>query len=98
MASIDEASILEVYHSGKPVFIAEQNNGYLWTNIRKVLFSKIPNIQTQNLFPINLSSKEGMHYIHSGTYSELASHYELSAEKLSQLIFQTLSEKNENHP
>lgn len=98
MASIDEASILEVYHSGKPVFIAEQNNGYLWTNIRKVLFSKIPNIQTQNLFPINLSSKEGMHYIHSGTYSELASHYELSAEKLSQLIFQTLTEKNENHP
>lgn len=98
MASIDEASILEVYHSGKPVFITEQNNGYLWTNIRKVLFSKVTNIQTQNLFPINLSSKEGMHYIHSGTYSELASYYELSAEKLSQLIFQTLTEKNENHP
>lgn len=98
MASIDEAAILEVYHSGKPVFITEQNNGYLWTNIRKVLFSKIVNIQTRNLFPINLSSKEGMHYIHSGTYSELASHYQLNAEKLSQTIFKTLKEKNENHP
>ena len=83
MPSIDEAAIVELYRSGKPVFIAEQNNGYLWYHFKRVLFEKETNINTQKLIPVNTTTKGGLHYIHSGTYTELAAHYELDAAHLS---------------
>ncbi|MDB5247531.1 MAG: Transketolase domain protein [Segetibacter sp.] len=93
MPSIDETAILEMYHSGKPVFIAEQNNGYIWTNVRKILFEKEGNIDTKNLIPINTTTRGGLHYIHSGTYNELAAHYGVNAEQLSDKILNTLKSK-----
>ncbi len=90
MPSIDEAAIVELYRSGKPVFIAEQNNGYLWSHFRKVLFEKEANISTKNLIAINTTTKGGLHYIHSGTYPELAAHYELNGAYLSEKILKTL--------
>jgi transketolase len=93
MPSIDEAAILELYRSGKPVFIAEQNNGYLWTHFKKVLFEKESNINTQKLIPVNTATKDGLHYIHSGTYNELAAHYHLNATSLSEKIAKTLNTK-----
>jgi transketolase C-terminal domain/subunit len=93
MPSIDEAAIVELYQSGKPVFIAEQNNGYLWNHFKRVLFDKETNINTQKLIPVNTTSKGGLHYIHSGTYTELAAHYELDGSHLSERIFKTLKTK-----
>jgi len=90
MPSIDAAAIVELYRSGKPVFIAEQNNGYLWSHFRKVLFEQESSINTQQLVAINTTTKEGMHYIHSGTYAELAAHYNLNGAALSQTILNTL--------
>lgn len=90
MPSIDEAAILEMYRAGKPIFIAEQNNGYLWVNFKKVLFAQEAHISTQKLFPINTTTREGPHYIHSGTYDELAAHYGLDAVSLSDKILETL--------
>lgn len=79
MPSIDEKAILKAYGSGRPVFIAEQNNGYLWTNVRRVLFSALDSIDTTRLHPINTTGDADPHYIHSGTYTELAAHYGLDA-------------------
>lgn len=90
MPSIDEKAIVELYNSGKPVFIAEQNNGYLWSHFRKVLFEKESNINTRNLIAVNTTTKGGLHYIHSGTYTELAAHYELNGAHLSEKILKTL--------
>lgn len=90
MPSIDEGTILELYRSGKPVFIAEQNNGYLWTNFRKVLFAKEPQVNTQRIIPINTTLHNELQYIHSGTYQELAAHFGLDAEHLSEKILKTL--------
>jgi transketolase len=90
MPSIDSDAIIELYNSGKPVFIAEQNNGYLWTNFRKVLFSSLESINTKNMHPINLTVKGEINYIHSGTYNELVEHYGLNAEKLSKQILNIL--------
>jgi transketolase len=92
MPSVDESTILELYRSGKPVFIAEQNNGYLWTNFRKVLFSNETNINTANLYPINTASN-GLHYIHSGTYNQLAAHYGLAGKQLGETISQTIKSR-----
>lgn len=86
MPSVDADAIVDLYHSGKPVFIAEQNNGYLWSHFKKILFERETNINTQNLTAINTTSKAGLHYIHSGTYAELAAHYELNATHLREMI------------
>jgi transketolase len=91
MPSIDEDRILDLYRTRKPIFIVEQNNGYLWSNFRKVLFKKEPFIDTQTLFPVNLTNCEDLHYVHSGTYSELVSHYGLNAAELSKNILKTLN-------
>ena len=93
MPSIDEAAIVELYQSGKPVFIAEQNNGYLWYHFKRLLFEKETNINTQKLIPINTTTKGGLHYIHSGTYTELAAHYGLDGAHLSERIFKALKTK-----
>lgn len=90
MPTIDEATIVELYRSGIPVFIAEQNNGYLWSHFRRVLFEKETSINTQKLIAINTTTKGGLHYIHSGTYTELAAHYELDGAHLSERILKTL--------
>lgn len=91
MPSIDEDMILDLYRSGKPVFIAEQNNGYLWTNFRKILFEQEKEINTQQLVPINTSTGRGLHYIHSGTYAELVAHYGLDAAHLREKLLHTLN-------
>lgn len=93
MPSIDESMIIDLYNSGKPVFIAEQNNGYLWSHFKRVLFEKEININTQKLIPVNTVSKMGMRYIHSGTYTELAAHYELDGKHLSEKILKSLKVK-----
>ena len=93
MPAIDENAIVELYRFGKTIFIAEQNNGYLWSHFRKVLFEKETNINTQKLIPINTTTKGGLHYIHSGTYTELAAHYGLDGTHLSDLILKTLKTK-----
>ena len=93
MPTIDENVIVELYRSGKRIFIAEQNNGYLWSHFRKVLFEKETNINTQKLIPINTTTKGGLHYIHSGTYTELAAHYGLDGTHLSDLLLKTLKTK-----
>lgn len=90
MPTIDADTIVDLYRAGKPVFIAEQNNGYLWSHFRKVLFEQESSINTQNLVAINTTSKGGMHYIHSGTYAELAAHYNLNGAALSATILNTL--------
>jgi transketolase C-terminal domain/subunit len=93
MPSIDEDAIIELYRSGKTVFIAEQNNGYIWSHFRRVLFDKETNINTQRLVPINTITKGGLHYIHSGTYAELAAHYGLDAKHLSESILKIVKTK-----
>lgn len=90
MPTIDEKAIVELYRSEKPVFIAEQNNGYLWSHFRKVLFEQEASINTKNLVAINTTTKGGLHYIHSGTYNELAAHYNLNGAQLSETILKTI--------
>lgn len=90
MPTVDKQAIVDLHKSGKPVFVVEQNNGYLWTNFREVLFSCESKIDTQQLIPVNTASRDGRHYIHSGTYSELVSHYGLDAESICENITNVL--------
>lgn len=90
MPSIDEDCIMNLYNSGLPVFIAEQNNGYLYANFQKTLFRYASNIQPRRLIPLNTTTEGKLHYIHSGTYNELAAAYKLDGKNLSESILATI--------
>ncbi|HKB43815.1 MAG TPA: transketolase C-terminal domain-containing protein [Chitinophagaceae bacterium] len=93
MPSIDEHAIVNLYQSGKPVFIAEQNNGFLWSNFRKILFAREKTINTQHLIPVNTTDNGQLHYIHSGTYTELSAYYGLDAAQLSDRVVKIVTKK-----
>ena len=86
MPSVDKETLLACYHSGKPVIVAEQNNGYLWAQFINTLFESEKAVSTDKLYAVNTKGNEAIHYIHSGTYTELADHYGLSGSKLENYI------------
>ena len=83
MPSIDEGLLFELYDSGKPILIAEQNNGYIWQNFLKALYRRGVQNGTNRIATINTLSAEGRpQFIHSATYEELIEVFGLSASKL----------------
>jgi transketolase C-terminal domain/subunit len=92
MPSIDESLLLEQFDSGKPMFIAEQNNGYIWQNLLKVLYRHRANAGGQDrIHTINTLTAEGKpQFIHSATYEELVEVYGLSPAKLARTIQERL--------
>jgi transketolase len=87
MPSVDETLIRELYDSGKKVFVAEQNNGYLWDAFRKVLWRNRGNIEPGRIVGINTLDAEGKpQYIHSATYAQLLRQFGLAPEQLAERI------------
>jgi len=91
MPSVDEEMILSCYEHKRPIFIVEQNNGYIWSHIRRILFNQQGSIDTNQFIPIN-TGLGTLHYIHSGTYPELAHFYGLDAASLKNKISETLKQ------
>ena len=94
MHSIDEHLLLKLYRSGKPVYIAEQNNGYIWQNLLKLLYRQRDVVGTdglKNIEAINTLSPQGRpQFIHSGTYEQLLSAFHLTPAQLAETILARL--------
>jgi transketolase C-terminal domain/subunit len=87
MPSIDKESLLELYHSEKKIFIAEQNNGYIYSQFKDLLFKTGENIDSSKIIPINTLDQNGKpQFIHSGIYLELIQKFGLSSEQLKETI------------
>jgi transketolase len=87
MPSIDAELLLDLYDSGKLLVIAEQNNGYIWSEFRKVLFKSRGTIETARLVPINTLDKEGQpQFIHSATYEQLLGQFGLAPDQLAETV------------
>ncbi|MBZ5621944.1 MAG: transketolase [Acidobacteriia bacterium] len=85
MPSIDEDLLLQLHDSCKLLFLAEQNNGYIWQNLLKVLYRHRKN--HERIVTINTLTAEGRPYfIHSGTYEELLPAFGLSPSQLAKAI------------
>jgi transketolase len=93
MPSIDEELMLELYDSGKPLFIAEQNNGYIWQNFLKVLYRrKQVGVSLDRVITINTLTAAGKpRFIHSGTYEELTAAFGLAASQLASTVKERLA-------
>ena len=92
MPSIDERLLLKLYDSGKPLFFAEQNNGYIWQNFLKVLYrDRRSNVDLNRVFTINTLKERGRpRFIHSGTYEEIIEAFGLAAPQITGTIQQSL--------
>ena len=94
MPSIDEDLAIGLHRWGKPIVIAEQNNGYIWQSLLKVLYRHgEQGVTPARVITINTLDKEGRaRFIHSGTYEELVSAFGLSGESIARRIFSLLAE------
>ena len=91
MPSIDETLLCDLHDSGKPLIVAEQNNGYIWQNLLKVLWRRGNTVNPDRIRAINTLDSEGRaQFIHSGTYEELLSAFELSGELIARRILKIL--------
>jgi transketolase C-terminal domain/subunit len=89
MPSIDEDLIVRLAESGKLIVLAEQNNGYIFQNVLKVLYrgGVRAGSALDNLMPLNTLDENGKpRFIHSGTYDELVYAFGLSSSKLAKAI------------
>lgn len=92
MPSIDESLLLDLYDSGKWVFVAEQNNGFIWSHYQRVLFREREHIDPGRLIAINTLAKDGKpQFIHSATYGELLQQFGLAPRQLAERIKKTLA-------
>jgi transketolase len=91
MPSIDETLLCDLHDSGKQLIVAEQNNGYVWQNLLKVLWRRGKTVNPERIRAINTLDSEGRaQFIHSGTYEELVSAFELSGELIARRILKIL--------
>ena len=87
MPSSDSEKFLTLYSSGKLLVVAEQNNGIIWSALRRVLFTCLNQVDTGHLLSINMLSKDGTpRFIHSATYEQLLDQFGLSAAQIAATI------------
>jgi transketolase len=90
MPSVDDALLLELYNSGKILFFAEQNNGYLWQNFLKVLYRNRDTVDPEALkrtLTINTLNADGKpQFIHSATYEELTAAFGLTPAAIADVV------------
>jgi transketolase C-terminal domain/subunit len=94
MPSVDKALLLKLCDSGKPLVIAEQNNGFILSEYQKLLFTLGKAVDPSRFMAINTLDEQGKpQYIHSGTYQQLIDKFGLSpaqlAESLKKLIIRS---------
>ena len=90
MHSTDEALLLDLYRCDMPVFVAEQNNGYIWQNFLKVLYKhrlELSPIDSRRVEAINTLAADGRpQFIHSATYEQLLTAFGLTPSNLAERI------------
>ena len=90
MPSIDEELLLELYNSGQLLVLAEQNNGYIWQKLLKVLYRNRGRVKAggwERIVTVNTLKSDGQaQFIHSGTYEELIAAFGLSPEAIARTI------------
>ena len=95
MPSIDEDLLLGLCESGKLIYLAEQNNGYILQNLLKLMYRRRPeraNAGLARVVAINTLDAGGHpQFIHSGTYEELIAAFHLSGAQLADAISRELA-------
>jgi transketolase len=91
MPSIDEDLLLELCATGKPVCLAEQNNGFILQNLLKVHHRRSPGAHGPRVLAVNTLDSHGRpQFIHSGTYEELIEAFGLTPSHIANIVMRAL--------
>ncbi len=82
MPSVDESVMLSLHDEKKPAVFAEQNNGFLFSEFRRVCFAHRRELMLGHIHAINALDEGKPRFIHSATYDELLAKYRLSPEQI----------------
>ena len=97
MPSIDEQLLLDLYNSGQRLILAEQNNGYIWQNLLKILYRNRVKMDAggwDRIATINTLKSDGQpQFIHSGTYEELIAAFHLTPDAIARTTEQHAKER-----
>jgi hypothetical protein len=92
MPSIDQQMLLELNRSGQVLVLAEQNNGYIWQNLLKILYWH--GEPARQVLTINTLDDHGQpQFIHSGTYEELTEAFDVNASGIARVILERLGQE-----
>jgi transketolase len=98
MPSIDEKLLLDLVNSGQWLVLAEQNNGYIWQNLLKVLYRNRGKVKAggwDRIITINTLTSDGQpQFIHSGTYEELIEAFHLTPDAIAHTIQELAKERS----
>ena len=98
MPSIDEKLLLDLVNSGQWLILAEQNNGYIWQNLLKVLYRNRGKMKPggwDRVLTINTLKSDGQpQFIHSGTYEELIEAFHLTPDAIAHVVQEHAKEKS----
>lgn len=99
MPSIDEDLLLQLCASGRPVCLAEQNNGYILQNLLKVRHRRdmrsdprtVRRSDPGTVVSINTLDRDGRpQFIHSGTYEELVEAFGLTGAHIATAVMRAI--------
>ena len=87
MPSLDTDLVKNLVQEDIPIFVVEQNNGYLWHKIIRELSLTGKNFENSKIIPLNAAGAKGeFKYIHSGKYQQLIEHFGLAPKQLAKTI------------
>jgi transketolase len=92
MPSIDETLLIELCESGTLVCLAEQNNGYIFQSLLKILYRRAGEVRVgpdllKRVMTVNTLDERGRpRFIHSGTYEELTAAFGLTASQIAAAV------------
>lgn len=87
MPSVDEKMLIDLYRSGIPMVLAEQNNGYLANKLPKLLLREGIMMDPSKIMTVNMLDQNGCpQFVHSGTYAQLTKAFGLSGAQLAELV------------
>jgi transketolase len=92
MPSVDQKLLLELNRSDQLLVLAEQNNGYIWQNLLKILYwhgEPVKQVVTIN----TLNDHGEPQFIHSGTYEELTEAFDLNAAGIARIVQERFKQK-----
>jgi transketolase len=83
MPSFDQDTMLDILKQDAITLVAEQNNGFIWHEIGRMLLRTDGDVSMKNCSAINVNRPDGSYrFLHSATYEQLMSQFGLAPEQM----------------
>lgn len=94
MPSFDPVTMSDLLGEDALMVVAEQNNGFIWHEIGRLLLRTSAAVKLDNCMAINVNKADGSYqYVHSATYGQLLSRFGLDPENMAEAVERRLEKK-----